>query len=423
MDVAQPPQVDMKVPAEIPYDQKTAAQIKDFYRKKSKNPAQYRIGDDGTLNIYNKDGTLQSSIQLKSYRPITTEERDFMEQYRLDKLAALDVLYEQEHRKLLKAYSDYKNGGSIKAVLLANEQVTNIELQRVATRSSIRRVKQIAIPKTNEVIFDEPYEERKLFGAHNLFGVRDTLNEGVFVLERRNFSSSLLYGRYDEPGAIVQTGEETSRSEDSVSVRLANGLTARLFYRPEEVSGFLSPLQAVRFTHRASSTEFSSAYQAYEWLRMNEQGLTEIRNKILKSTTARTVGVHTVKYKTPAKNPRALWTEILTDLYSQHPSHVEALLTTGQDSLVYANPAEGSGGIGLVPEDNKILDPANWKYENIVGKVLESLRATFREGSSPASDGAPPPEAEQKAITPEEKAAADAAAKKGAIIKATLRRR
>lgn len=97
-----PPQVQAQaqaaakpeIPAAIPYNTKTATQIKTFYTFKSKKPDQYRVGDDGSLNIYAKTGELESSIKLKSYRPITTEERGTMESYRLDKLAGLDVVYE-----------------------------------------------------------------------------------------------------------------------------------------------------------------------------------------------------------------------------------------------------------------------------------------------------------------------------------------
>jgi predicted NAD-dependent protein-ADP-ribosyltransferase YbiA (DUF1768 family) len=405
--------VEKKVPPAIPYDDATAAQIKTFYRLKTTKPEQYRIGDDGALNIYAKDGTLQSSIKLKPYRPITTEERSIMEQYRSDKLAGLDLIYEQERRKLIKALGEYKAGGSLQAVILANERVTQIELERVHTRSGVRTIKQIPIPKTNEVIFDEPYEQRKLFGAHNFLGNPDPLVQGIYALERRNFPTSLFYGRYDDSGVVVEA-ETVSIAEGSASVRLANGLTARLFYRPEDPqNGTLSPLWPVKFVHKRTQTEFACAFQAYEAERMAEQGLEAVRAKILKTRSPRGVAIHTVKYTTPAKNPKALWTEILTDAYDQNPRLIESLLATGQDSLVYADPRLGGGGVGLGADDTKILDPVNWKSENLVGKVLESLRANFREGVSEA----PAPEAKERVISEEEQAAA----KKAAIIRNRMR--
>ena len=92
------PQEHLKIPAAIPYDTKTATQIKAFYKFVNKKSDQYRIGDDGSLNVYNKAGQLESSTKMKSYRPITTEERNAMESFRSDRLAGLDIIYEHERR-------------------------------------------------------------------------------------------------------------------------------------------------------------------------------------------------------------------------------------------------------------------------------------------------------------------------------------
>lgn len=419
-EVAAQPTLKPEVPPAVPYDAKVATQIQSFYKLKSRKPDQYRVGDDGSLNIYTKTGELESSIKLKSYRPITTDERSAMETYRLDKLAGLDVIYEQERRNLIAAYAEFKTTGNATSVLLANKRVMDIELQRVNTRSAIRSVKTIPVPKVNEVIFDQPNESRKLFGYHNSLGGKDIILEGIFVLERRNFPASLFYGRYeDTPEAAAAAKEVAVESEGGAegaqSVRLKTGLMARLFFRPEDpYNGILSPLWPVNFIHK--ETQYACAYQAFEAERMAEQGQMEVRAKILKTRSARTVGIQTVKFTVPAKNPTALWTGILTDMYTQHPELLEKLLATGQDSLVYADPRAGGGGVGIGADNKKILDPSNWKSENVVGKVLESLRATFREQGK--VEAAPPPEAKESVISEEEQEAA----KKGAIIRNQMRR-
>ena len=404
-----------EVPQAVPYDAKTATQIQSFYKFQSRKPDQYRVGDDGSLNIYTKTGDLESSIKLKSYRPITTEERSAMDAYRSDKLAGLDVIYEQERRELIAAYAEYKATGNATSVLLANKRVMDIELQRVNTRSAVRSVKTIPVPKVNEVIFDEPNESRKLFGYHNALGGKDMILEGIFVLERRNFPASLFYGRYEDTPEAAAAAKEVAAeaeggAEGSQSVRLKTGLMARLFFRPEDPhNGILSPLWPVNFIHK--ETQYACAYQAFEAERMAEQGQTEVRAKILKTRSARTVGIQTVKFTVPAKNPTATWTGILTDMYTQHPELLEKLLATGQDSLVYADPRAGGGGVGIGADNKKVLDPSNWKSENVVGKVLESLRATFREQGK--VETAPPPQAKESVISEEEQEAA----KKAAIIR------
>ena len=404
------------IPTDVPYDTKTATQIQSFYKFQQKKPDQYKKGEDGSLNIYTKNGELEVSITMKSYRPIMVEERDAMDTFRLEKLAALDILYEEKRRLLIKAYFEYKQTGNSLAVVRANKEVADIELQRVNARSSVRGVKQIPMPKTNEVLFDEPYEERKLFGWHNIFGERDVLKDGIFVLERRNFASTVFYGRYEEGGvaAEVKADEDVGGMEGAASVRLTTGITARIFFQPEDPqNGILSPLWPVDFVYK--ETRYSSAFQAYEASRMEEQGQMDARAKILKTRSARTIGIQTRKFTVGAKNPQALWTAILTDMYAQHPELTEKLLATGQDNLVYADPIAGNGGVGLSPDNKKILDPANWKSENIVGRVLESIRASAREGGV---QEAPPPEAKESVITEEEQAAA----KKGSIINSMRRR-
>lgn len=399
------------LPSEVPYDTATATQIKSFYKLQKKKPEQYKIAEDGSLRIFTKAGELETTLTTKAYRTMTPEERTTMENIRLTKLAGLDILYEAERRSLILAYNNYKSTGDVHPVVLANQRVREIELQRVQTRSPLMSVKQISNPTTNEVLFDEPYETRKLFGQHNLLGQKDIISEGIFVLERRSFPASLFYGRYQDR---VETADEAAAvaaaiNTEGSSVRLASGVMARLFFDTEEpVNGWMSPLWPTDFVYK--ETRYASAFQAYEASRMEEQGNMDARAKILKTRSARTIGIQTRKFQTPAKNPQALWTGILTSMYQQHPEMVQKLVSTGQDSLVYADPNVGGGGVGIPADSKKIIDPANWLSENVVGKVLESIRASSRES---APKDIPPPEVKESVITEEQ-----LAAKKGAIIRA-----
>jgi hypothetical protein len=81
------------------------------------------------------------------------------------------------------------------------------------------------MPKTNEVIFDEPYEQRKLLGSGEIFGGKDILSDGIFVLERRNFPATLFYGRYEDLGmaSVAPVQASTSDNEGAPTVRLTTG--------------------------------------------------------------------------------------------------------------------------------------------------------------------------------------------------------
>jgi hypothetical protein len=111
------------------------------------------------------------------------------------------------------------------------------------------------------------------------------------------------------------------------------------------------------------------------------------------------------------KDSRTTWTSILTELYKQNPVEAAALAATGQDVFVYADPVIGAGGIGMDPTNKSLLDPTKWPSKNIVGEVLATIRATYREQGAAV---APPPLVKEAVISVEEQAAA----KKGAIINA-----
>ncbi len=408
--------MSVPLPKEVPYDDKTASEIQNFYKFMVKKPNLYRISETGTLDTFKKDGSADKSITLKNYRPITPDERQVMEDLRLEQLAALDILFETERRKLREALLNYKSSKNIGPVLLANQEVKDIELRRVKMRTAVRGIKDIPMPKTNEILFDQPYEERKIFGDYNLFGRKDVLAKGLVALERRTFPATLHYGRYEEAGAVT-TGLPEEGSAAGVSsgarITLATGVSARIFFEPDnEQNGFLSPAWPAKLVY--NGTEYSSAYQAFEATRAETLGNKEVRAAILKTRSERTIRLLGKKVKGTLPNLSAVWTPILTALYEQHPELVGQLQSTGQDILVYADPDVGGGGVGRGTKDKKVLDPATWQSENVVGKILESLRARFREGG-PAV--APVEEAKEKVISEGEQAQA----KKAAIIQARIR--
>ena len=405
-------------PPEIPYDSKTAALIQDFYKKQSSKKGNlYKVSDDGKLQIFApKDGSLQQSIELKVFRPITEEEREAQEQERLDKLATLDILYENAKDTLRQALAQYKETGQTMPVLEASKELQTLEFRRVKVRSAVRDIRLIPNPVTSQVLFDEPYETRKLFGAHNLFGSQaDHLAGGIYSLIRRDFPNHTVYGRYESPSAEALEAAKAVTADVlglSASVKLANGVTARLFYETDDYNnGFLSPMWPANFVYK--ETQYSSAYQAYQVLRMREKGKEDIVASLLGTRSTRTIRLQTRKIPGAVANPQAMWTGILTALYQQQPELADKLVKTGTDSLVYADPDGAiSGGVGLGPTDKKILTPAQWKADNVVGKVLETIRAQIREAGGSMEGGAPVEDAKERVISEEEQASA----KKGAII-------
>jgi ribA/ribD-fused uncharacterized protein len=60
--------------------------------------------------------------------------------------------------------------------------------------------------------------------------------------------------------------------------------------------------------------------------------------------------------------------------FTQNPELLEKLLATKGTTLVEASPYDKIWGIGLAATDARAKDPAQWKGQNLLGKILTELR-------------------------------------------------
>jgi ribA/ribD-fused uncharacterized protein len=60
--------------------------------------------------------------------------------------------------------------------------------------------------------------------------------------------------------------------------------------------------------------------------------------------------------------------------FTQNAELLAALLATAGTELVEASPLDRIWGVGLAAEDPRIQDPAQWRGQNLLGKVLTRLR-------------------------------------------------
>ena len=61
--------------------------------------------------------------------------------------------------------------------------------------------------------------------------------------------------------------------------------------------------------------------------------------------------------------------------FTQHQDLQDRLLQTGHKILAEASPYDLIWGIGLGAKDDKILDQANWRGQNLLGETLMSVRS------------------------------------------------
>ena len=60
--------------------------------------------------------------------------------------------------------------------------------------------------------------------------------------------------------------------------------------------------------------------------------------------------------------------------FTQNPALLEQLLATAGTTLVEASPYDKIWGIGLAATDPRAQDPAQWRGQNLLGKILTELR-------------------------------------------------
>jgi len=407
----QEPQQEAKPiePPQDPYEPAILDSIKAFFRKRSKKGGLegHTFTAEGNLEIKDPAGT----IQLKRFLPLEPADREALEEFRLDTIAVLEEEYAKERRSLRQAWEDYYNTGETREVLAANKRVAELDARRCSIRSAIRDIVPIENPVIREVILNNPYETRRMYKKGDPFDqelmrlcfydFKPEHDMGKYVVEQ-NVAAELAAGEAE--AAAGEPNELLYRQS------LKDGRRARIFFdKDADVNGFLSPMWPVDFT--MGDTKYCMALQGYEVERAKELGMNELAASLLKTRSARMIRLMTVKVKAHPANAKGLWLKIYTEIYQQTEALKVRLLTTGTDTLVYADVREGPSGIGLAEKDSGVLDPTKWKGENAVGVAQETVRTQMREGELAEA----PVNAEAKGVITEEE---QAKAKVGAIIQA-----
>ena len=391
-----------------PYSTETQGEIKNFFKKRTKLPAEYTFTPDGNL----KSGDI--NVTLLRFAPMEPAYRDAQEQARLNTIAELETALITAGDALREAWTT----GIVPAILRANQEVTDLEARRAAARSAVRVLLSIDNPVTRDILFDQPYETRKLVYQSTLpyqyydpdkeaEKARDPFDKEVVRILYRDFPAARFYGKYvpDEVAAVAKA----KAAPDEMDFRkvLKDGRKARIVFDTEDsVNGFLSPMWPVEFV--VKETRYFTAYQAYEVLRAKELGNDALAASLLKTRSPRMMRVLTQKITDHPVDARGLWLSIYTALYDQHPELQAKLLETGADSIVYADVRPGPSGVGVSQKDAAILDAAQWKGENAAGLAQEQVRSQLREGTGEAA----PVTATGGVITEEEQARA----RVGAIV-------
>lgn len=66
--------------------------------------------------------------------------------------------------------------------------------------------------------------------------------------------------------------------------------------------------------------------------------------------------------------------------FSQNPELKNALLSTGDDTIVECSPRDRKWGVGMSKNNPDTTNPEKWRGKNLLGKTLTRVRDALREG-------------------------------------------
>jgi ribA/ribD-fused uncharacterized protein len=139
----------------------------------------------------------------------------------------------------------------------------------------------------------------------------------------------------------------------------------------------LSNWGPAEFNHKG--LHFYNSEQAYMYEKAMYFDDNEIAQQILENdnpSTAKSLG-RKVKNFNPESWDGAAYEYMIDVCYAkfkQNPELAEVLLSTGNKTLVEGSPHDKIWGVGLHWADEEILDEANWKGQNLLGKALMEVR-------------------------------------------------
>ncbi len=441
------PAVPTTEPAPEQYAPQPAADdktLKEFYTKRGKKTQLYGYYAKCGLATSTKDGTVESTIPLPKYRPLSVEAIADMEEKRRSAIDDAETRFEEAMDNLRAKIAEYVQGGSQSAVKDAQLDVEIADEARMRAQFANQATYKMESIRTNRLFYDDPtdvsvlpYElYRRAVGMHPLRSmyVKEMTAEEEADAEAE--AEATMEEATMDDGVTVDTGikEATERPQSNVLI---------LFNRPDDNEyGFMSNEYPVEFNWKG--VQYFMADQALAAEKARYFGDMAILQKIMKTRSATTMRSEARKLGSQGQAPptteegqeaaatnvvqqqkAAQWTSmypkillsVLLAKFRQHLGLRRQLLATGDAKIAFAEHRNTEEGIGLAITDARAGIEAKWRGKNMLGQSLMDIRTQLRSGGADITG------AEASTITDATISAEDAAARQvGAIIGASKRK-
>jgi len=342
--------------------------------------------EDGNLITKDKENVIKQTLVIPTYRPLSFEERDIMEQERKDRIAEATRGYDEAFQTVHDEYT--RKDRSPEQLLQKMRRMVEADHHLQHTRFPLRSIIKEEGIEIRRMDFNQPEEVRKLPYA-------------VAMLRVSPFPLQEMYVREGE-----KKEEEKGLSSSSSSLPLSKvSMVAEekgiLFIEDAQTNenGFMALDWPVQI--RLQTMTYHCAKQALAAEQAKTFGDDEGFRKVMDAQTPAEVSYSREETKEATEEEWAMATKkklyvIQEAKFRQYPELQSRLLATGESVLAAYLPKDNLMGIGISTDDVRAKNPIHWRGQNVLGTILMELRELFRveqekkvqaEGPSSSSSG------------------------------------
>jgi ribA/ribD-fused uncharacterized protein len=393
--------------------------LNQFYARRAKKPTLYGYDGRGNLVIRNANGSIETTISLPKYRPLSVEELNELNETRRDKIAESEEAYEVAMEELRTTIREFAEGQRLASA------VKDAQLA-VEVADTVRLKAQFAAHTTKKIV-DLTFNE--LFGAEEKYN-KLKIDYPVIKSVVAEFEPKIYWTRAmtadeeaDEDAAAEQKVEDDLergdvegafqvdpgvKSPDATRRPVANVLI--LFNRPTDNEyGFLANDYSIRFNYKGVeylTADHALAAEAARYFgdmiavdrimaKSSPQTARTEARKVLaaykpQATASENMAPQTEAERAVKTQKLEAWNKIrpqtlmgvLLAKFRSSPAVQRLLLDSGDAELAYAEARDSEDGIGLAITDARAGIKEKWRGKNLLGETLMNVRTQLRGGAA-----------------------------------------
>jgi len=332
-----------------------------FFRAMSKEPKKYGFSHSGDMATFTTNGSVDTTLPLPRYRVTTPEERHTYELGIKEQIRSVEKEYDESLKNLKEAVVNWKATGISSEAIELQRKLVGLDAKRTNLRSPLRWISSYRNVERSLLLLKSKQPDLKI--GHPVY----TLHIQPIPFNQQ---------------VVEDTGVPAAAPQQPKGVKEAPVQESFLAFSipAEETYGVLSPETPMDLTY--NGTRYNSVLQAYHAERVGQLGNKGLRGSILKATNPKTIRFMGDSVKGTIEHPssRELLINIVQEALKQDIRIRPALKSSGQDSLVYADPKDIVLGIGISAENTeKVMERSSWRGQNLLGQAWEVVRSTMKD--------------------------------------------